>query len=125
MGMSDAYLSYIANQGAIVATHLSIIDDSDEDIVRIALDGEDGRPSWTSAGSGGDDEGTIRLSGDYTFSIPAGTTVKGWRVYNQAAEEGQIAWGGEDFEAAVPYSISGFLVLLSSGTCIKHKLPTP
>ena len=109
-GMADNYLNLIAQAGADKIDFIALLDDDNSVIEYQSV-------VWTDSGSGEDPAGTIRPDSDITFSVPAGTTVSGWRGYD--VENGD-EYGGADFETPESYNNSGKFILEADKTYIAH-----
>jgi len=104
--MNTDYLNEIADAGGAVATHIMLIDNSDTKIDTLKA------ANWTAASNG-----TIRPGSDLTFSVPAGTTVKGWRAYDS---EEVTNYGGADFATPESFENDGEFTIIAASTGIVH-----
>lgn len=108
--MNTTYRNEIADHGAGLIAYIGLVNDVGVEI----SGGSYARQSvsWTAAS-----DGTVRPTADLTFSIPAGTTVGGWRGYS-AATAG-TDYGGEDLTNE-SYTNEGEYKLIAAQTGILH-----
>lgn len=117
--MNVVYRNAIGDHGASLVTHIGLVDELGDEIAG----GDYARQAvtWTSAGSGDDDDGTIRPTADVVFNIPASTTVGGWRGFS--ASTGGIDYGGQTLQQE-SFNNEGEYTLRADGTAINHRLPS-
>jgi hypothetical protein len=113
--MNTDYENAVGDAGGALITHIGLVDDTGSEISggsysRLAV-------TWTSAGSGGDADGTIRPTADLTFDVPAGVTVAEWRGYS--ASSGGTDYGGASFTNET-FSNAGSFTLEAANTAINH-----
>lgn len=113
--MNAAYENLIGDAGAAAITHIGLVDETGTeltggDYARLPV-------TWTSAGDGSDDPGTIRPTGNLNFDVPAGVTVAGWSGFSAAT-------GGTDYDGASltneTFANAGNYTLLAAETSIAH-----
>jgi hypothetical protein len=113
--MEDAYLNAIADAGGALITHIGLVDDNGDELTGDGYARQ--AVTWTSAGSGGDDAGTIRPNANLTFSVPAGT-VAGWQGYS--ASSSGTAYGIVDLNAPEVFAAPGTAILVAANTALHH-----
>jgi hypothetical protein len=108
MAMTTAFKNLILDYGAALITHIGLVDETGTEL----SGGSYARQpiTWTSASNG-----VVRPVSDLSFSIPAGTTVSGWRGYT--ALSGGTNYGGASLTPET-FSGQGEYILLASGTGI-------
>lgn len=75
--MNETYRNIIANFGATLLKVMTLVDAAGNEIAG-------GSPAFTRKALIWDNasDGTIKLTSDITFNIPANTTVAGWVIYD-------------------------------------------
>lgn len=110
MAMNTAYLDALCAQAAALVSHLGLVDETGTEITgggyaRLPM-------AWT-APSGG----LIRPTTDLVFEVAAGTTVAGWRAYDDPAAG--TDYGGQDVPQE-DFTGAGQYTLLAAQTSIDH-----
>src|SRR5690606_10237816 len=101
--------------GAAAITHIGLVNGSGDELTGDGYARQ--AVTWTSAGSGGDDPGTIRPNANLTFSVPA-ATVSGWQGYS--ADESGTAYGIVDLDAPEVFAAPGTAILVAANTALNH-----
>lgn len=112
MPMNAEYLNLIANQAAVLAAFIGLVDAEGNEIPGVARK----NASWMRA-----DGGFIRPKDDLLFQIPAGTTVGGWRAFSDSF--GGVDYGGEDLPTET-FTGQGIYTLIAAKTGIQHRQGT-
>lgn len=108
MHVHDDYLDAIASAGASEVSHISLIDDSDEEVT------DRQSVTWDE-----NETGTIRPDEDMTFDVSSGDTVAGWRGWDDSSG------GTEMVGADLPeesFDNDGQYTLLADDTGVIHQL---
>jgi len=122
--MNDQYHNAVADHGATLITHIGLVDENGDEITGGDPAYERKGVTWTDAGDGTDDPGTIRPTTDLTFDVPANVTVAGWRGYS--ALTGGIDYGGVDYDAEdhATADVQWQYKLEADQTAINHTAPS-
>lgn len=112
MAMSEGYRNAIADEGALLITHIGLVDETGTELTGGDPAYARQAVTWTSASGG-----TIRPDADLTFDVPASTTVGGWSGYS-ASTDG-TDYGGADLTNE-EFTNQGEYTLLAASTGITH-----
>jgi hypothetical protein len=113
--MLAAYRNAIATHGASIATHIGLVDDTGTELTGGSPAYARKAVTWTTAS-----DGTIAVSANLTFDIPASTNVSGWRAFS--ALTSGTDYGGASLTQET-YAAQGQYVLLATLTKINHATP--
>lgn len=109
MAMSVNYLNSIANYGASLIKFIGLVDENGDEL---PLGTYARQPAaWKESV-----DGAIYLESDLSFTIPAGSTVAGWRGYSDST--GGTDFGGEDVEPT-EFPNKGVYILLADNTGVR------
>ena len=111
--MEVEYHNEIANHGATVITHIGLVDESGNEI---DYEEYERQPvTWENAV-----DGVIQPTEDLTFNVPGGTTIAGWRGYDDLTAG--TNYGGKSVTDETPQEDAQY-VLLAEETGIQHTTP--
>ena len=112
--MNAAYRNAIRDHGKTLVTHIGLIDDTDTELT-------DGSPAYARKAVTWEDDGdgVMRPNANIEFDIPADTTVKGWRGYDQL-EAGGTDYGGANFATTETFASQGTLTLIAATSGVLH-----
>jgi len=114
MYVDVSYLNEIAGAGGAMVASIGLVDETGAEISSRKIEGEteDFEIDYS-------EDGIWRPSVDLTFTITAGTTVAGWRAYDDPSAGVEL--GGADL-AEESYDNDGEYTLIASDTGFVHAL---
>jgi hypothetical protein len=109
--MNLTYLRALANTGNVLLTHVGLVDEHGQELSGAPYTRQSA--SWIVR-----PDGNLGLALDLKFRIPAGSTIAGWRGYDEA--EGGTDYGGPSLTQE-SFAGPGLYTLLAQGTSVNHQ----